>query len=147
MQGFVASQAHVSHSPEETEALGAELAARLKAGQVVLVEGELGAGKTTFVRGACRALGVSTAVRSPTFTIGRRYPAATPVAHIDLYRVEDLSAEEPDLLSDYLGQDTIAFVEWPPQPHELASFPAVAARVRIAHDGDDRRRVEIELQS
>jgi tRNA threonylcarbamoyladenosine biosynthesis protein TsaE len=147
MQGFVASQAHVSHTPRETELLGAALATRLKEGQIVLVEGELGAGKTTFVRGACRALGVTTAVRSPTFTIGHRYSGSAPVAHVDLFRVGDLSAEEPDLLLDYLRGDTIAFVEWPPQPEDLASFGPVAARVRIAHAGGDRRTIEIELQS
>src|SRR5205807_1474034 len=73
--------------PEETEALGAELAARLQPGDVVLVEGELGAGKTTFVRGAARRLGVESLVTSPTFTIGQRYRAAVAVAHVDLYRV------------------------------------------------------------
>src|SRR5579884_1827026 len=118
----------VSHSPQETEALGAELAGRLQAGQVVLVEGELGAGKTTFVRGACRALGVSAQVRSPTFTIGHWYAAPHPVAHIDLYRIDDLRAEDPDLLADYLQADTIAFVEWPRQEEELAALGAVAAR-------------------
>jgi tRNA threonylcarbamoyladenosine biosynthesis protein TsaE len=64
---------HETTSPEETEALGAQLAATLSPGDVVLVEGELGAGKTTFVRGACRALGVHAVVTSPTFTIGQRY--------------------------------------------------------------------------
>src|SRR5437588_5613586 len=101
-----------SGSPAETEALGAGVAARLRAGDVVLVEGELGAGKTTFVRGASRALGVTAIVTSPTFTIGQRYHAPITVSHVDLYRVEDLSVEDPDLLADYLGPDTIAFVEW-----------------------------------
>ena len=100
-------------TPADTEALGAELARTLRPGDVVLVEGELGAGKTTFVRGACRALGVTGVVSSPTFTIGQRYPAPIPVAHVDLYRVADLRNEDPDLLDDYLRPDTIAFVEWP----------------------------------
>src|SRR5947207_15252069 len=97
----------------ETEALAGELAVRLGPGDVVLVEGELGAGKTTFVRGACRALGVEGVVTSPTFTIGQRYRAAVPVSHLDLYRLSDLAEEDPDLLEDYLGPDRIAFVEWP----------------------------------
>jgi len=102
-----------SLSAAETEALGAELAATLEPGNVVLVEGELGAGKTTFVRGACRALGVSGVVSSPTFTIGQRYEAPVPVSHVDLFRIDDLRGEDPDLLEDYLRPDTIAFVEWP----------------------------------
>ena len=131
-------------SAEQTEALGEQLAARLSAGDVVLVEGELGAGKTTFVRGAARALGVRTPVTSPTFTIGQRYPAPTPVAHIDLYRVQTLSGEDPDLLADYVGPDTIAFVEWPQAADdELAALARVAARVQIEHGGGDRRLVVI----
>jgi tRNA threonylcarbamoyladenosine biosynthesis protein TsaE len=119
------------------------LAARLTAGQVVLIEGELGAGKTTFVRGACRALGVTAAVRSPTFSIGHRYSAPVPVAHVDLYRVADLGQEDPDLLTEYLRPDTIAFVEWPQQEGELVALGAIAARVRIEHAGQDARTVEI----
>jgi tRNA threonylcarbamoyladenosine biosynthesis protein TsaE len=112
---------------------------------VVLVEGELGAGKTTFVRGACRALGVAAVVTSPTFTIGQRYPAAVPVSHVDLFRVADLRSEDPELLADYLSEDTIGFVEWP-QGEELsiAEFGRIAARVRIEHAGGDRRVVEVE---
>jgi tRNA threonylcarbamoyladenosine biosynthesis protein TsaE len=136
---------HETTSPEETEALGAGLAAGLSPGDIVLVEGELGAGKTTFVRGASRALGVQALVTSPTFTIGQRYAGRVPVSHLDLYRLADLDEEDPELLADYLGPDTIAFVEWPrdAQP-ALERFARVAARVRIEHDGADRRRVEIE---
>lgn len=134
---------HRSRSPEDTEALGAELAGRLRPGQVVLVEGELGAGKTTFVRGACRALGVTGAIHSPTFSIGHRYPAPVPVAHVDLFRIGDLHVEDPDLLEDYLGADTIAFVEWPRQEAELDSLGSIVARVRIEHAGEDERVVDI----
>jgi tRNA threonylcarbamoyladenosine biosynthesis protein TsaE len=137
---------HRSRSPGDTEELGAKLAGRLHRGQVVLVEGDLGAGKTTFVRGACRALGVTVPVRSPTFSIGHRYPAPIPVAHIDLFRIGDLEHEDPDLLGDYLGPDTIAFVEWPRQRDELAALGRVAARVRIAHAGQDERVVEIDCE-
>ena len=105
-------QAHTTGSAEETEALGARLAARLRAGDVVAVAGELGAGKTTFVRGACRALGVTAPVTSPTFTIGHRYEAPVPVAHLDLYRLGGISAGEWGDLEPYFD-GTIAFVEWP----------------------------------
>ncbi|MDQ6744614.1 MAG: tRNA (adenosine(37)-N6)-threonylcarbamoyltransferase complex ATPase subunit type 1 TsaE [Actinomycetota bacterium] len=131
-------------SAAETEAIAAELAHSLRPGDVILVEGELGAGKTTFVRGACRALGVQVPVTSPTFTIGQLYPARVPVAHLDLYRVGDLDHEDPELLADYLRPDTIAFVEWPQgAERELASLARVARRVRLIHAGGDRRTVEL----
>jgi tRNA threonylcarbamoyladenosine biosynthesis protein TsaE len=131
-------------SAAETAALGAELAGSLRPGDVVLVEGELGAGKTTFVRGAARALGFAGLVTSPTFTIGQRYPAPVTVAHVDLYRIGSLADEVPELLADYLRPDTIAFVEWP-QGEEpgLAALGRLVARVRLEHRGGDRRLVEI----
>jgi tRNA threonylcarbamoyladenosine biosynthesis protein TsaE len=136
---------HRTSSAAETEAIGAELAATLRPGDVVLLEGELGAGKTTFVRGAARALGVTAPVTSPTFTIGQRYLAPTPVAHLDLYRIGSLANEEPELLADYLGPDTIGFVEWPGgEQGTIAQFARVAARVRLAHAGGDRRTVEVQ---
>jgi tRNA threonylcarbamoyladenosine biosynthesis protein TsaE len=130
--------------PRETEAVGGKLAGRLSAGDVVLVEGELGAGKTTFVRGAARALGVTTVVTSPTFTIGQLYPAPIPVAHVDLFRVASLRDEDPDLLADYVRPDTIAFVEWASHDEQgVASLGRVAAQVTIEHAGGDRRIVRL----
>jgi tRNA threonylcarbamoyladenosine biosynthesis protein TsaE len=133
-------------SAAETEGLGAELARALVPGDVVLLDGELGAGKTTFVRGAARALGVTDPVTSPTFTIGQRYPAPPPLAyvsHVDLYRVRSLRDEDPDLLADYIGADTITFVEWPRSGvEELSELGRIARRVRLAHAGGDRREVE-----
>jgi tRNA threonylcarbamoyladenosine biosynthesis protein TsaE len=129
-------------SPEETEAAGAELAARLGPGDVVLVTGELGSGKTTFVRGAARALGVEGPVTSPTFTIGHLLSGTPEVAHLDLYRVGSLAGEDPALLDDYLTPERVGFVEWPD-----AAAPAldrVSARVRLEHLGGDRRRIRIE---
>jgi tRNA threonylcarbamoyladenosine biosynthesis protein TsaE len=131
----------------QTEALGARLAPTLQRGDAVLLEGDLGAGKTTFVRGAARALGVSAPVTSPTFTIGQRYRAAEGllVAHVDLYRLGALADEDPELLADYLGPDTIAFVEWPgSETGALAQLARIAARVCLEHDGADRRRVTIQ---
>jgi tRNA threonylcarbamoyladenosine biosynthesis protein TsaE len=134
-----------SSSAEQTEALGAELAEELRPGDVVLVEGDLGAGKTTFVRGASRALGVSGPVTSPTFTIGQRYTAPTPISHLDLFRLAGLADEEPGMLADYIGPGAIAFVEWPGgEESTIARYGRIAARVRLAHDGGDRRVVEIE---
>ncbi len=137
-----------SASASETEALGAELAATLRPGDVVLIEGELGVGKTTLVRGAARALGVTDPVTSPTFTISQRYrPAADGIAfvsHVDLYRLRSLADEDPDLLADYIGPDTITFVEWPDAgAREIADLGRVALRVKMAHAGDDRRTIEL----
>src|SRR4051812_27561145 len=133
-------------SAPETEALAADLAATLEPGDVVLVSGELGAGKTTFVRGACRALGVRVPVTSPTFTIARRYEdGRVPVSHLDLFRLaEGLEQEEPELLDDELAPDRVAFVEWPEVAGAgLPGVPA-AARVRLEPAGGGRRRVVIE---
>jgi tRNA threonylcarbamoyladenosine biosynthesis protein TsaE len=127
--------------PAATEAAGAELAERLVPGDVVLVSGELGAGKTTFVRGAARALGVAGPVTSPTFTIGRRYDGRVPVSHLDLYRLDGLQAEDPGLLADYLTPDAVAFVEWPEQAG-AGALPATV-RISIEHAGGDRRIVTI----
>ncbi len=135
---------HQTSGPQETEEVGAELARGLSPGDVVLLKGELGAGKTTLVRGACRALGVTAPVTSPTFTIGQRYPAEVPVAHVDLFRIADLGEEDPDLLEDYVGPDTITFVEWPEHGEdELASLSRIAARVLIEHRGGDARAITI----
>ena len=131
-----------SASPEETESAGAELAGSLSAGDVVLVSGELGTGKTTFVRGACRALGVDGPVTSPTFTIGHVLRGDTEVAHLDLYRLGSIADEDPALLEDYLTADRIAFVEWPAAGEP--AFERVAARVLLEHLGGDRRRITIE---
>jgi len=129
-------------SAGETEAAGAELSADLRVGDVVLVSGELGSGKTTFIRGACRALAVEEAVTSPTFTIGHIYPGPVEVAHVDLFRLPSLAGEDPALLEDYVTPDRIAFVEWPTAAEP--SLERVRARVRMGHLGGDRRSIEIE---
>jgi tRNA threonylcarbamoyladenosine biosynthesis protein TsaE len=134
------AQTAPSNSAAETEEIGARIASELSPGDVVLVSGELGAGKTTLIRGACRALGVEGPVRSPTFTIGSRYRGHVPITHLDLYRIEDLASEVPGLLDDYLAPDAITFVEWPDAAEgELE----VALRVGIAHRGGDARLIEV----
>jgi tRNA threonylcarbamoyladenosine biosynthesis protein TsaE len=109
---------------------------------VVEVRGELGSGKTTFVRGACRALGVEGPVTSPTFTLARLLPGRVEVAHLDLYRLDSLAGEDPALLDDYLTPERIGFVEWPEAG--ASGLGAAAARVLLEHLGGDRRRVTIE---
>jgi tRNA threonylcarbamoyladenosine biosynthesis protein TsaE len=132
-----------SASPEETERIAAALAAELRPGDVVTVSGELGTGKTTFVRGACRRLGVRAPVTSPTFTIGQRYRSETglDVSHLDFYRFQGMSDSEWGDLEPYF-EDAIVFVEWP----EAAGgyLPEPRARVWLAHLGGDRRLVRLE---
>jgi len=133
-----------SDGPEATERAGARLAQRLRPGDVVLVSGELGAGKTTYVRGALRALGVSEAVTSPTFVLGLLYHGATgPLAHLDLYRLDGLAGEDPGLLDAYFGPETVTFVEWPERAESeaLLGGRAIARHVTLAHAGGDRRTV------
>ena len=130
-------------SPDETEAVAATLAAVLEPGDVVTVSGELGSGKTTFVRGACRALGVTDAVTSPTFTIGHRYAGRVPVAHLDLYRFTAVSAAEWGDLEPYFDE-TIVFVEWPEAAGEELPEPRVRARLR--HCDPAHRLIELESE-
>ena len=129
-------------SPEETEALAAELAGRLAPGDVVTVSGELGSGKTTFVRGACMALGVRERVTSPTYTIGHRYHGEHgEVSHLDLYRFEGVSAAEWGDLEPYFD-DAIAFVEWPEAGAGV--LPAPRFTVHMRHADGARRMVSID---
>jgi tRNA threonylcarbamoyladenosine biosynthesis protein TsaE len=128
----------------QTEQVGARLAAALFPGDVVIVSGELGSGKTTFVRGACRRLGVDGPVTSPTFEIGHVYAGRLEIAHLDLYRLPSLAGEDPGLLDDYLTPERIAFVEWPGEA--TAAIERVAARVAIEHLGGDGRSIEVTTE-
>lgn len=132
-----------SSSAAETEAVAARLAAGLAPGDLVLVRGEMGVGKTTFVRGACRALGVSGPVTSPTFTIGQVYATGTAtVAHLDLHRLDSLEDEDPALLADYLVPEAVAFVEWP-EVGGGALADRATHEVVMRHAGGDEREVEV----
>jgi tRNA threonylcarbamoyladenosine biosynthesis protein TsaE len=129
-----------SSSPRETEDVGAELAARLDPGDVVTVSGELGTGKTTFVRGACRALGVEGPVTSPTFTVGHRYRGRVEVSHLDLYRFAGVSAAEWGDLEPYFD-GAICFVEWPEAG--VGALPPARYDVSLHHAGEGRRRITV----
>jgi tRNA threonylcarbamoyladenosine biosynthesis protein TsaE len=126
-----------SSSPEETERIAARLAAGLELGDVVTVAGELGAGKTTFIRGACRALGVQGPVTSPTYTVGHLYAGRVRVSHLDLYRFDSVSDAEWGDLEGYF-EDAIVFVEWPeagdgvlPAPRASVSLRPLGERHRL----------------
>ena len=129
-----------SASAAETEHLAAERARALAPGDGVTVAGELGAGKTTFVRGACRALGVEGPVTSPTYTIGHRYRGRLTVSHLDLYRFTSVSAAEWGDLEPYFS-DAAVFVEWPEAGAGV--LPPARAEVSLEHDGATRRRITI----
>ena len=134
---------YFTDNPDQTEALGAALAQRLRPGDVVAFFGDLGAGKTAFVRGMARGLGIREPVTSPTYTIVNEYLSGrTPLFHFDLYRLSG-----PDDLfdigwEDYLERGGVCAVEWSERAEELLSG-AVRVTIRMA-DGPDRREITIE---
>jgi tRNA threonylcarbamoyladenosine biosynthesis protein TsaE len=129
-----------SASAGETERIAAALAARLEIGDVVTVSGELGAGKTTFVRGACRALGVTAPVTSPTFTIGHRYEGSVTVSHLDLFRFTSVSSAEWADIEPYFD-DALVFVEWPEAGG--STLPPARVTVTLELAGADQRRIAL----
>lgn len=131
--------------PEATERAGAQLASRLAPGDVVLVSGELGAGKTTFVRGALRSLGVEGPIASPTFVVGHLHEGTHgPLAHLDLYRLAGMAGEDPGLLDPFFADDAIVFIEWPEQATDAFPAERVKHRVRLSHAGGDTRQLEVD---
>ena len=130
-----------TRSEAETEAFGGVLAGLLSPGDIVLLRGDLGAGKTTLVRGACRSLGIVEPVTSPTFTIGHLYHGTSVVAHLDLYRFNGLSHAEWGDLEPYFD-GTIAFVEWPEAGH--GALPPASISLFLEHAGADERRISAE---
>ena len=125
----------MTESAAATEEAGERLGRRLRPGDVVLLKGDLGAGKTTFVRGVARGTGSSALVASPTFQLVRIYPGRVKLAHVDLYRLEDLS-ELRDLGLDELAGDGAVVVEW----GDRLDMDG-AAVIEIEHLGADRRRI------
>ena len=130
-----------SSSPEETERIAAAVAGLLAAGDVVTVAGELGAGKTTFIRGAARALGIEGPVTSPTYVIGHRYAGEPDVSHLDLYRHDGMSEAEWGDLEGYFER-AVVFVEWPEAGERF--LPPARVRVWLRHHGDGNRLVVFE---
>lgn len=132
-----------SSSPEETEQIAARLAGLLRLGDVVTVAGELGSGKTTFIRGACRALGVDVPVTSPTFTIGHRFRGDRDVSHLDLYRLDRICVEEWGDLEPYF-ENAVCFVEWPEAAQSWLPPPRLSVRLR--HQDESHRLVAVECE-
>jgi tRNA threonylcarbamoyladenosine biosynthesis protein TsaE len=132
-----------SSSPEETERIAGEVARELETGDVVTVSGGLGTGKTTFVRGACRALGVTSTVTSPTYAIGHRYRGRVDISHLDLYRFDAITESDWADLEAYF-EDAVVFVEWPEAGE--AFLPAIRARVHLRHVEADRRLISVDSE-
>ena len=128
----------LSHGPEQTAAVAGALASVLIAGDVVALDGDLGAGKTTFVRSAAQALGVTEPVTSPTFTIVHEYAAPTSVVHVDAYRLDSANAFEAVGSDDFLGVDTIAFVEWASQVADALPADRLEITLTWGEQADDR---------
>jgi tRNA threonylcarbamoyladenosine biosynthesis protein TsaE len=130
-----------SDSTAATERAARAVGALLRPGDVVLIAGEVGTGKTTFVRAACEALGVTDLVTSPSFTIGQVYDGRVPVAHVDLFRLETLAGEDPALLADYLTTERVCFIEWPGAGAAEVEPERVVLELGFEHLGGDRRAV------
>ena len=128
----------VTESPDETEAAGERLGAHLGTGDLLLLAGDLGAGKTTFVRGLARGMGVAADVMSPSFQLVRIYPGPVPLAHCDLYRLQGTS-ELADLGVDELLETSAVVVEW----GDRLTWPG-AARLRLVDEAETRRRLMLE---
>jgi len=133
----------VSHSVDDTIAAGEEFGSRLTAGSVIGLVGDLGAGKTHFVKGIARSQGVEESeVSSPTFTIAQEYVGSgLPVYHLDCYRLEDAQELERTGAHTYIGSDGICVIEWPQRIESL--LPAETILVSIRHESDGKRLIHI----
>lgn len=135
-------RAHVTRSVEETQALGAALGATLGPGAVVACMGDLGAGKTAFLQGVARGLGVQSPVTSPTFVLVNVYRGRLPVHHLDAYRTDSLTEILELGLEEMLEGEGVTFVEWADKM--LPLLPARTVIVRISGAGDEPRAIEVE---
>ena len=134
---------YLSNSVEETEALGAELAGRLEPGDVVAFTGDLGAGKTAFVRGMAQGLGIPQRVTSPTFAIVNEYEGGRlPLFHFDMYRLNSADDLFDIGWEDYLSRGGVCAVEW--SENVMDALPEDTVWVRIAREGDTGRSITIE---
>ena len=132
----------MTRSGDETERVGERLGRRLVPGDVVALSGELGAGKTCFVRGLARGLGVTQGVSSPTFVIVNQYTGRMPVFHIDAYRTESLTELLDIGFDEYVSGDGVTVIEWSDKLEPL--LPPGAIRVRISGLGDEPRTIRID---
>lgn len=134
----------VTNSSEETILRGREIGSRLKAPALVLLSGDLGAGKTTLTKGIASGLGAADEdeVTSPTFTLVHKYGRGAPVYHVDLYRIADFHDLETLGLEDVFSEKAVVIVEWPDKLTLRTDWPVV--RIRLEHVAEDTRRIVIE---
>jgi tRNA threonylcarbamoyladenosine biosynthesis protein TsaE len=140
----VADREILTRSSEETIAQGREIGARLKAPVLILLSGDLGAGKTTLTKGIAAGLGAAREddVTSPTFTLVHKYEGSTRVYHVDLYRIEDLHDFETLGLEDIFSEQAVVVVEWPDRLKLRTDWPIV--RIRLEHVAEQVRRIVVE---
>ncbi|KHD85309.1 tRNA (adenosine(37)-N6)-threonylcarbamoyltransferase complex ATPase subunit type 1 TsaE [Heyndrickxia ginsengihumi] len=130
----------ISNSPEETNAFAEKLASFLQPGDVLLLEGDLGAGKTTFTKGIAKGLGIKRTVNSPTFTIIKEYQGRIPLYHMDVYRLEDTFEDLG--FDEYFDGDGVTIVEW---AHLIEDqLPTEYLKINLHHAGNDRRELMLE---
>ena len=130
----------VTHSPEETAALAAEIAEKLNGGETLVLRGGLGAGKTTFTKGLAKALGISRNVVSPTFTLVREYEEGRlKLYHFDLYRIEDEGELEELGLDEYFRDDSVVVIEW----NRISRLPGKVTEIVFTVNPDDSRTIEV----
>jgi tRNA threonylcarbamoyladenosine biosynthesis protein TsaE len=129
----------------ELRRIGRRFAAALRGGDLVLLYGPLGAGKTTLVRAVAEALGVTDPVRSPSFTLANIYAGEICVQHLDLYRLDDIGDDDALALEEYVGDDAVTLVEWPQAG--VGRLGPATWKVRLAHESLHERALEIEAMS
>ena len=136
----------VSASERETESIGAEISRMCPRGSVILLDGDLGAGKTVFTRGFARALGIDEPVSSPTYTIVQEYdlPERGRLYHLDLYRISGVEAALAFGVDEFLNDpSSYALVEWPERITGI--IPQNAVRIRLKHTGESQREITVEM--
>lgn len=129
----------ITRTEKETEQLGMSLAAQLRPGDVLLLRGELGAGKSVLARGIARGLGVEGPVSSPTFTLLNCHEGRYPLHHFDLYRLEDADEFEAAGLAEYVGGAAVSVLEWPERAME--ALPACHLDIQIAYGAETGERI------
>ena len=132
----------ITYSIAQTQKAGEQLGQLLQAGDIVLLEGELGAGKTTLTKGIARGLGVAGYVNSPTFTLVNEYQGRLPVYHLDCYRLESGAEAQNFGIEDYLYGDGVTLIEWPQRIAEI--LPAENLRIKLAYVSETRRSLRLE---
>lgn len=127
----------ISHSVAQTRRIAARLAALLRPGDVLLLEGQLGAGKTAFTQGLAAGLGIHDYVNSPTFVLVNEYPGDIPLNHIDLYRLDDPRQAIDIGIEDYIGGDGVTVIEWPERGGEF--MPEERLLIRLTYLSETKR--------